>query len=503
MPSFLQNWLTRRSSALPSAATRAESVPSTSSNTDTTPNISNHNSVAPSLTPATSNTDAASISTDATPKHESTGRSSDRLRHSRSSIGSYNERVLANSVKRKSRRKTTIDTNRTVSGETFVEASTSAQEQLIQESEQALDRDWTLGALPGDDLRLSEKEETGIKRRRSTRLDILDKASELVEKTSSVLGKRGRETVDAGVEKMKALKGDRRTSLRSRHLETPSFEGPMTKKPRFSETPLQEELSTPPKSERKVAKRPNKRWLSQGLYVGQDRDFDARLTESKNKAKKESKPEAKDRKRALLLLPMFAGQRVIENGRTFKLPFDIFNPLPPGQPKPEEWKKTHKSRLKLSSRFKPWLIECSQMCLRARQPPYGKRLSAWNLLNASARPRPAVMKIASIASCSMSATAAIAISAPSIAPTAHSNPYASGQKSVASTISASKYAKRSTGATASAQTALSRPTRLLSNIPARSSLRRNVTAVCMAATRTRRYVIHPLSAYSLQNRKLT
>lgn len=263
-----------------------------------------------------------------------------------------------------------------MSGETLVEASTSAQEQLIQESEQALDRDWTLGALPGDDLRLPEKEETGIKRRRSTRLDILDKASELVEKTSSVLGKRGRETVDAGVEKMKALKGDRSTSLRPRHPETPSFEGPMTKKPRFSATPLQEELSTPPKSERKVAKRPTKRWLSQGLYVGQDRDFDARLTESKNKAKKESKSEAKDRKRALLLLPMFAGQRVIENGRTFKLPFDIFNPLPPGQPKPEEWKKTHKSRLKLSSRFKPWLIDCSQMCSWARQPAYGKRPSA-------------------------------------------------------------------------------------------------------------------------------
>jgi len=497
MPSFLQNWLTRRSSALPSAATRAESVPSTSSNTDNTPNISNNNSVAPSLTPATSNTDAASISTDVTPKHESTGRSSDRLRHSRSSIGSYNERVLAGSVKRKSRRKTTDDTNRTVSGETLVEASTSAQEQLIQESEQALDRDWTLGALPGDDLRLSEKEETGVKRRRSTRLDILDKASELVEKTSSVLGKRGRETVDAGVEKLKALQGDRRTSLRPREPDAPSFEGPMTKKARFSETPLQEEPSTPPKSERKVAKRPTKRWLSQGLYVGQDRDFDARLTESQNKAKKESKTEANDRKRTPLPLPMFIGQRVIDNGRTFKLSFDIFNPLPPGQPKPEEWKKTHKSRFRLLSHFEHWLIDYCQMCSLVRQPTYGKRLSAWNPPNASARPRQAAMKIASTASCSTSATTAIVTSAPSIAPTAPSNPYANGQKSAESTTSASKCAKRATGATASARTVLSRPTRLLSSIPARSSLRRNVTAVCMAATKTRRYVMHPLSAYSL------
>lgn len=374
----------------------------------------------------------------------------------------------------------------------------SAQEQLLQESEQALDRDWILGALPGDGLRLSEKEESGVKRRRSTRLDILDKASELVEKTSSVLGKRGRETVDAGVEKLKTFKGDKRSSLRPREPETPSFEGPTTKKARFSETPLQEEPFTPPKSERKVVKQSTKRWLSQGLYVGQDRDFDARLTESKNKAKKESRTEANDRKRALLPLPMFAGQRVIENGQIFKLPFDIFNPLPPGQPKPEEWKKTHKSKFDLSLHSDHWLIDPCQMFSLVRPPIYGKRLSAWSPPNAFAPPKPAVMKTASTASCFMNVTTAIVTLAPSIAPTAPSNPYANGQNLAASTISASKCAKRSTGATASAQTVLSRPTRLLSSIPARSSLRRNVTAVCMAVTRTRRYVMHPLVAHTPQ-----
>ena len=40
---------------------------------------------------------------------------------------------------------------------------------------------------------------------------------------------------------------------------------------------------------------------------------------------------------------MFAGERLLKQGRDFKLPFDIFSPLPAGQPKPDEWKKTNKN----------------------------------------------------------------------------------------------------------------------------------------------------------------
>jgi hypothetical protein len=42
-------------------------------------------------------------------------------------------------------------------------------------------------------------------------------------------------------------------------------------------------------------------------------------------------------------LPMFAGERLLKMGRDFELPFDIYSPLPPGQPKPNEWRKTNKS----------------------------------------------------------------------------------------------------------------------------------------------------------------
>lgn len=321
---------------------------STVSHTDSTPNASTKYSETPSLTPATSNADTASLSTDATPKQESVHQSSDRPRRARTSVGTYNECILSGSVKRKPRRKTTDGADPTLSGETIVEPSTSAQDQLLQESEEALNRDWKLGLLPGEGLNLPVKGEEGVKRRKSTRLDILEKASDLMEKTSSVLGKRGRETVDAGIEKLKALKGDKRASLRPRDPEAPSFEGPMTKRARISEAPVDD--PTPSKGvERKTIKQPTKRWLSQGLYVGQNREFDGRLTESKNKAKKDSQRQTNGPERSLLPLPMFAGQRVIEGGRTFRMPFNVFNPLPPGQPRPEEWKKTQKSRDQLST----------------------------------------------------------------------------------------------------------------------------------------------------------
>ena len=83
-------------------------------------------------------------------------------------------------------------------------------------------------------------------------------------------------------------------------------------------------------------------WLSHGLYIGQNRNFDARLTETKNKLKHNGK--VADYQRSILPMPMFAGQRTLEMGRDFRLPFDVFSPLPPGQPKPEEWKRTRKSK---------------------------------------------------------------------------------------------------------------------------------------------------------------
>jgi histone-lysine N-methyltransferase ASH1L len=88
-----------------------------------------------------------------------------------------------------------------------------------------------------------------------------------------------------------------------------------------------------------------KRWLDQGMYTGQERDYNPRLNEANNKIRAARRRAAPEPQRKFLPLPMFAGERLLKLGRDFKLPFDVFSPLPPGQPKPDEWKKTNRSKL--------------------------------------------------------------------------------------------------------------------------------------------------------------
>ena len=234
-----------------------------------------------------------------------------------------------------------------MSGETLVEGHEESQSQLVRQSIQLLDLDWTVDAMPGDEIKTSEPQEK-VSRKKSLRMGMLERASSMMDRTKSVLGKRGREAVEAGKETLQGLTGSRRASLRPRGAEskeTPSFEGPVPKKIRLSEVADLKAASPRPKLKRKESIKPKvKRWLSQGLYVGQDRDFDPRLTETKNKLKKASSTQVPAKQRSILPLPMFAGQRTLEVGRDFRLPFDVFSPLPPGQPKPDEWRKTQKSK---------------------------------------------------------------------------------------------------------------------------------------------------------------
>lgn len=89
-----------------------------------------------------------------------------------------------------------------------------------------------------------------------------------------------------------------------------------------------------------------KKWLSKGLYAGQEApaDYTSGLGAADKKKLAqipELKPSVKVNK--ILPLPMFAGLRTLIHGRDFKLPYDVCNPLPPGQPKPDEWRKMTKS----------------------------------------------------------------------------------------------------------------------------------------------------------------
>ncbi|KYK57036.1 uncharacterized protein DCS_04043 [Drechmeria coniospora] len=90
-----------------------------------------------------------------------------------------------------------------------------------------------------------------------------------------------------------------------------------------------------------------KSYLVKGLYAGQDtpRDVTKGLTvaEKKNLAQlAELAPGPCTNK--TMPLPIYTGLRTLIAGRDFKLPYQVCNPMPPGQPKPDEWKKMTRNR---------------------------------------------------------------------------------------------------------------------------------------------------------------
>ncbi|KFZ09810.1 hypothetical protein V502_08453 [Pseudogymnoascus sp. VKM F-4520 (FW-2644)] len=87
-----------------------------------------------------------------------------------------------------------------------------------------------------------------------------------------------------------------------------------------------------------------KKWLNRGLYAGQEAIVDLSNAYTAKERKAMAKANAEVKRRSILPLPLWAGQRILLNGRDFKLPFDVCSPLPPGQPKPDEWRKTTKNR---------------------------------------------------------------------------------------------------------------------------------------------------------------
>lgn len=193
--------------------------------------------------------------------------------------------------------------------------------------------------------------------RRSSRLSLVTKAVEVLERAATVLGKRSRDATEKSVQQ-------RRASLRPRHslpakdslvASRSSNELPNPKKRRVSEGDMQmkkneqmeAEAAKMEEAEKLVPAVPQfkpKRWLDQGMYTGQERDYDPRLNEANNKIRAAKRRAAREPQRKLLPLPMFAGERLLKLGRDFKLPYDIFSPLPPGQPKPDEWKKVNRSK---------------------------------------------------------------------------------------------------------------------------------------------------------------
>ncbi|THC98041.1 hypothetical protein EYZ11_002467 [Aspergillus tanneri] len=183
--------------------------------------------------------------------------------------------------------------------------------------------------------------------RRSSRLSLLEKATDFVDRASSVLGKRSRDITEKG----KDL--GRRASLRPRHVAAPkeehvsstANEPHVAKKRRVSESDLLSKVKENEETAQDtpvttIVKHRAKRWLAHGLYTGQE-PTESRPLQSRSRSAKRKSQSAPQRR--LLPLPMFAGDRLLKQGRDFQLPFDVFSPLPSGQPKPNEWRKTNKN----------------------------------------------------------------------------------------------------------------------------------------------------------------
>jgi histone-lysine N-methyltransferase ASH1L len=182
--------------------------------------------------------------------------------------------------------------------------------------------------------------------RRSSRLSLLDQAKDIMKQTANnALGKRSRG------QKTEKPPADRRASLRPRDVNIPvvskaasKVEEPPKKKMRRSEAGISAPKTTATTAKAVEEEKPKpvphkrKRWLSHGLYAGQHA-FDPNPAPLRGDRRQSAAAES----RAYLPLPRYSGANILENGRDFKLPFDIFSPLPPGQPKPDEWRKTNKS----------------------------------------------------------------------------------------------------------------------------------------------------------------
>lgn len=191
----------------------------------------------------------------------------------------------------------------------------------------------------------STKADPAQPRRRSGRLTLLEKTKTVLNQVSSILGKRQRD--DKESLKSKSKVEDRRSSLRSRTVvRKETQEESATKKRRVSE-----DVSTPPKKEKKVDGPPSsapvqtapkrKKWLTHGLYAGPNAFAKLELPgpQSKRKGTRQG-----PRERVLFPMPKYSGALLLEKGRPFRLPYDIFSPLPRGQPKPDEWRKINKSK---------------------------------------------------------------------------------------------------------------------------------------------------------------
>ena len=252
--------------------------------------------------------------------------------------------ALSGTTRASPRRKAQGHNTDDMCNDTIMQDGNDAQRQLMEDSIQVLHLDWDVHTTSHKIVSDGSPGAVAPKKSRSTRANLMTRASKAVGKTSSVLGKRGRDVVEASAGRIKGL--TKRANLRPRGQKeqtTSSTEQPANKRARTANSAMADQASDNSLNPISPLKPKVKRWLSQGLYVGQDATFDPRYNTTQNQKKKAMSSGEIIPQRKILPLPMFLGKKTLEIGRDFVLPWDVFHPLPSNQPKPEEWRKTRKS----------------------------------------------------------------------------------------------------------------------------------------------------------------
>lgn len=404
---------------------------------------------------------------------------------------------------------------RTTTGNTLTGADA-----LVRNGINALDLDWEIrgpstprSARTARKVKSSPKDE--LPARRPTRLSGAAVTGTLTAKMSA-LGKRSRKTFEKGLSRLSRELArlqdtdefshvDKRPVVHTvwsngkfvdpREIEAEAAAPPPRKKAKTASSPEPEKKQEVAEKQEEGTKAGPaqtkghvKKWLDKGLYAGQEAPADVfKGLTAQEKKKLAQIPELASgtKPNRSLPMPMFGGLRLLLTGRDFKLPYDVCNPLPPGQPKPTAYRTMTRSEppfLFCLRYFLPLHNGCmltrdTQIGSLAMLPRTGRssRTSTTSSPSASASPRMAVTTSARTASCCMSAMIRTATLAGPTAPIAPSRACRRGPSRGAGSASASRSSRRAIEDTESGATAASSPTRSSWNTLVRSLPRRSAS----------------------------
>ncbi|KAI5209354.1 hypothetical protein AUEXF2481DRAFT_616729 [Aureobasidium subglaciale EXF-2481] len=255
--------------------------------------------------------------------------------------------------------------NRNFSGDTLVDdapgpSSSTPNRQLLNEGVKALNMEWEMDNLPGDDA--GDLPDRKKRRHRSSMDMLIETTGRAIGRVKSVLGKRERETSESD-------KTGRRQSRRLLAIEGPKEVDEEAQQDDNTVEDQPERVERPSKLARisssfsiampqvfsTKSKKPTKRYEKQGLYAGQSITSydDQAIPKPSRKPTGKARPlstsflpdATKSEKRSsLVTLPMFS---YLERERPFTIPYDVFAPVyhQRGEDKPKDWGKVHKNRL--------------------------------------------------------------------------------------------------------------------------------------------------------------